>query len=375
MRILIWPYQAGEKYSSSAFPHPSSLDVRSKVRLRSSGFRRPCIWAFFTTLTRCASDLIYTRACRDEREKVDTSVPSIHDTRHYHLRHPIDLMTELTVCETLGSASSPHLRALGMERAYGAILGDHLRENGLLRSGCRLCEIGGGYGSLMRGLLEAHGNLVERVVMVDLSRSLINRQQRALAPWKEKTSYVLADGLEILPVLSGIDLLISNEMIGDLPVWTNLDPGDFPAEAKALFERYRLDIPAAGPFHFNVGAVRLVEAICRKGIPAFLSEHSSDPIIPREMPFLGKGLDTGGWPREIRLTAHSEYTIRFSHLERVGRAYGRKVETGSLLELIGFANVEKARFIFNARASASDEQALVFEFLDHVREYRWMIIQ
>jgi len=36
--------------------------------------------------------------------------------------------------------------------------------------------------------------------------------------------------------------------------------------------------------------------------------------------------------------------------------------------------VEKARFIFNARACSTDEQALVLEFLDHVREYRWMII-
>jgi hypothetical protein len=108
------------------------------------------------------------------------------------------------------------------------------------------------------------------------------------------------------------------------------------------------------------------------GIPAFLSEHSSDPIIPRNMPFLEKGLETSGWPREIRLTAHSEYTIRFSHLEQVARAHGRKVETGCLLEFIGYANVDQARFIFNARASATDKQALVFEFLDHVREYRWM---
>jgi hypothetical protein len=37
--------------------------------------------------------------------------------------------------------------------------------------------------------------------------------------------------------------------------------------------------------------------------------------------------------------------------------------------------VEKARFIFNARASATDEQALILEFLDHVREYRWLTIE
>ncbi len=302
-------------------------------------------------------------------------MPSIHDTRHYHLHHPIDLLTEFTVCESLGGHSSPYLRALGMAKTYGAVLGDRLREKGLLRKGCRLCEIGGGYGSLMRGLLEAHGKLVERVVMVDLSRALIGRQKRALDPWKDRVSYVLADGLEVLPAISRVDLLIVNEMIGDLPVCTDVDPGYLPQEISELIDRYRLVIPERGPFHVNIGAARLVEAICRKNIPAFLSEHSSDPLIPRDMPFLEKGLDIRGWPREIRLTAHSEYSIRFSHLEQIARAHDRKIETGCLLEFIGFANVDKARFIFNARASATDEQGLVFEFLDHVREYRWLIIE
>jgi hypothetical protein len=188
-------------------------------------------------------------------------------------------------------------------------------------------------------------------------------------------SCVLGDALEVLPAICAVDLFLINEMIGDLPVWTELDPKRLPPEAAALIDRYRLGIPQDGLFHFNIGAIRLVEAICRKGLPAFLSEHCCDPVIPPEMPFLAKGLATSGWPREIRLTAHSEYTIRFSHLEQVARAWGRKVETGSLLELIGYANVEKARFIFNARACSTDEQALLFEFLDHVREYRWLVIQ
>jgi hypothetical protein len=300
---------------------------------------------------------------------------SLHDTRHYHLHHPVDLMTEFTICESLGNPGSPYLRALGIVKTYGAILGDRLREKGILRRGCRLCEIGGGYGSLMRGLLEAHGDLVERVVMLDLSRVLLGRQQRALNPWKDRVSCVLGDALEVLPAICAVDLFLINEMIGDLPVWTELDPKRLPPEAAALIDRYRLGIPQDGLFHFNIGAIRLVEAICRKGLPAFLSEHSCDPVIPRDMPFLVKGLATSGWPREIRLTAHSEYTIRFSHLEQVARAWGRKVETGSLLEFIGYANVEKSRFIFNARACSTDEQALLFEFLDHVREYRWIIIQ
>ena len=318
---------------------------------------------------------LYTRACRDERKKVVTPVPVLHDTRRYHLNHPIDLMTEFTVCESLGGPSSPTLRALGMPKTYGAVLGERLREKGLLGEGGRLCEIGGGYGSLMKGLLEAHGDLVTKVLMVDISRALIGIQRKALNPWRDRVRFVLGDALELLPAISGVDLFIVNEMIGDLPVWTGLDPGSLPADAEAVVRRYRLAVPEKGPFHLNIGAIRLVEALCRKGIPAFLSEHSCDPIIPRTMPFLVKGLATDGWPREIRLTAHSEYTIRFSHLEQVARALGGKVETGSLLELIGFSNLEKARFIFNARACATDEQALTFEFLDHVREYRWLIIR
>lgn len=306
---------------------------------------------------------------------MDTDVPGLHDTRHYHLHHPIDLMTEFTVCESLGSMRSPTLRTLGLGKPYGAILGDRLRDRGLLGKGCRICEVGGGYGSLMRGLLEAHGDLVKRVLMVDLSRALIGVQRRALEPWRDLVSFVLGDALEVLPAISGADLFIINEMIGDLPVWTGLDPKSLPPEAQSVIGRYRLAVPENGPLHFNIGAIRLVEALCRKGIPAFLSEHSSDPIIPRRMPFLVKGLAADGWPREIRLTAHSEYTIRFSHLEQVARTFGRKVESGSLLELIGYANAEKARFIFISRACSTDEQALTFEFLDHAREYRWLIIR
>ncbi|MGE5855055.1 MAG: hypothetical protein ACM34C_00695 [Syntrophaceae bacterium] len=302
-------------------------------------------------------------------------MPTIHDTRHYHLHHPIDLMTEFTVCESLGDPGSPTLRALGMTRTYGAVLGDRLRERGFLRQGCRLCEIGGGYGSLMRGLMDAHGGLVERMALVDLSRALLGRQGHALNPWRDRAVFVLGDALEVLPAVSGVDLFLINEMIGDLPVWTDLHPKSLPPEAAGLVERYRLTNPEEGPFHLNIGAIRLVEAVCRKNIPAFISEHASDPIIPREMPFLARGLATRGWPREIRLTAHSEYTIRFSHLEQVARALGRKAETGSLLELIGYSSVEKARFIFNARACSTDEQALVFEFLDHVREYRWLTVE
>jgi len=81
---------------------------------------------------------------------------------------------------------------------------------------------------------------------------------------------------------------------------------------------------------------------------------------------------TAGWSFGRRMPGCA---VSCSDLEQVARLLGRSVEAGSLLELIGYSNAEKARFVFNARACATDEQALLFEFLDHVREYRWLIVR
>jgi hypothetical protein len=32
------------------------------------------------------------------------------------------------------------------------------------------------------------------------------------------------------------------------------------------------------------------------------------------------------------------------------------------------------RFIFTSRACSTEKQEIIFEFLDHVREYRWLAI-
>jgi hypothetical protein len=92
------------------------------------------------------------------------------------------------------------------------------------------------------------------------------------------------------------------------------------------------------------------------------------------MEYLWEGLTPDGYPREIRLTGHSEFTIRFSHLVRVARAWGRTVETGSLLDLLGVENTQKMRFVFRMRAVSTDEWEILYEFLDHAREYRWLLV-
>lgn len=299
----------------------------------------------------------------------------LNRTYGYYKHNPIDLMTELTVCESLASSASPYMIAVEDPKPYGSLVGEMLAACGILYQGCRVCEIGGGYGSLMRGLLEGYSSLINHVVMVDLSKTLLRRQRTALEQWNRKIDFVQADIMQLIPVLSEIDVLIINEMIGDLDTWKDLNSLDLPDDVAKLVTRYSLEVPSQENFHFNMGAVRLVEAVCEAGIPAFISEHSSDPIIPDDMDYLARDLCMQGFPREIPLMGHSEFTIRFSHLERVARFWGKDCFGGALADLVGIKKSPRMRFIFNARACATDQQEIIFEFLDHIREYRWLVIR
>lgn len=298
----------------------------------------------------------------------------ISRTRDYHKYHHVDLMTELTICETLGSVKSPHMVALNEPKAYGAIVGDLLVEHGLLKPGCTICEIGGGYGTLMAGLLGSHASLINRAVMMDLSMHLLKKQRAILEPWAVKTDFIQADAHDFLPIMHNIDLIIINEVIGDFETWKDLDPHNLPKEAGRMVNRYALDIPGTERFNFNMGAISLVEKICRSGIPAFIAEHSSDPIIPAEMTFLEKGLEIDSYPREIQLRDHCEFTIRFSHLLRVAEWWGRTITRGSLIDLVGLKKSPKMKFIFSMRSCASDEHEIIYELLDNIREYQWLLI-
>jgi hypothetical protein len=300
---------------------------------------------------------------------------SVNRTHDYYRYQPIDLMTEYTICESLSSLNSPYMAALKHPRSYGLIIGKRLQEEGILKGGCRVCEVGGGYGSLMKGLLEEYSHSVDKVFMTDLSMFLLKKQRETLQRWSSKVIFINGDIGEIVHLFTGMDVIIFNEMMGDLDTWRIDDGKNLPGEIEAFVRRYELEIPTEGAFHVNYGALKIVEALCKRGTKAFIAEHSSDPVIPGTMEYLGKGLVSAGFPREIRLKGHSEFTILFSHLVRVAKSLGRNVSTGSLIDLVGVADTKKMRFIFLTRASATDEQEVIYELLDHIREYRWLIIK
>lgn len=297
-----------------------------------------------------------------------------NSTYHYHRYGAIDLMKEQTICESLSRTSLPGMMCLERSMPYGTLLGIFLEKQNLLHSGAIVVEVGGGYGSLMEGLLSSYSDSIKGVIMIDVSRTLLERQRRRLAPWGRKVSYLHGDIQSMISSIRGVDLILLNEVIGDLDVMTNLQIHDLPPDVSALINAYGLDLPDASPVHLNVGAIALVDAICKQGIPAFISEHSSDPIIPEDRAYLREGLELDSFPREIRLSGHSEYTIRFTHLIQVAASLGRTTRTGSLMDLVAFKKTPDMRFIFTSKACSTPRQEITLELLDHIREYRWLVI-
>jgi hypothetical protein len=301
-------------------------------------------------------------------------MPAKHTTYDYHRYGSPDLMTELTICESFASSDSPYMVALKNPVPYGAMIGDFLLKNGLMHEGTRLMEAGGGYGTLMKCLLPAHSTLINSVYMTDLSMHMLKKQKETLKEWGSLIHFVQADILAFLESILNIDLIIINEVIGDLEVITDMDVKNLPDDISELVKEYNLEIPASGRFNFNIGAVRLIKAISKKNISAFVTEHSSDPIIPDNMQFLEEGLALNSFPREVRLYKHSEYTIRFSHLVKTAEAFGRYVLTGPLIDLVGLKNTPDIKFIFTNHITNTERQGIIYELLDHIREYRWLLI-
>jgi hypothetical protein len=299
----------------------------------------------------------------------------MNSTHTYHRFLSIDLMKEFTICETFSRPETPYKIVLNQPRAYGCMVGNFLIKQNLLLPGANIMEIGGGYGNLMHGLMSSHADLVHKIFMVDLSRKLLHRQNATLRPWKDIISFIHADIHELMDAITRMDLIIINEVIGDLDTMTDVDPSDIPQEARSLIETYGLDFPKSETFHLNIGAIKLIETLCRKGIPVFIAEHSSDPIIPQDMPFLSRGLVLNSFPRKIGLYKHDEYTIRFSHLVQVANKLGKETKTGALIDLLDIKKSPAMRSIFTSRACATEKQEIIYEFLDHIREYRWLIIR
>lgn len=310
----------------------------------------------------------------------------INDPSSYYAGGGTDpsLFWEMTICQCLAGPESPYLAALERPEPYGALLARALRARlGRVRFGSVL-EVGGGYGTLMAAFHAAVP--VAETTLVDISPFFSQEQRRALAG-RPGVRVVTADALSYLAGFRGeVDLVISNENLGDLPTVTGVRrddvrrclegrAGDGLVETvAAAFRRYGLDLDGAPEqFHFNLGAIRYLEALRPVARAVFLSEHGADTVLPDDYAFLP--LDRGdGYPRRVRLRGHDEYSIRFGDLERVAEALGFRVARFHLAELVGLRRDAGIQAMARADAIGFETVEVVHEFCRHVAEYQCMLL-
>ena len=78
-------------------------------------------------------------------------------------------------------------------------------------------------------------------------------------------------------------------------------------------------------------------------------------------------------PQEIKLIGHSEYTIRFSDLESMGRHFGYDVIRGNYTAIIHFDMTPRIKYILTSH-SQQDEHEIIRQFIDDLYTYEYLLM-
>jgi hypothetical protein len=304
----------------------------------------------------------------------------INDTSKYHREDMNSLGWELTVCNTLEGEKNPGRDVLKNKSTFGNLLYNYLSKIIPMGQVTRIIEIGGGYGYLMRDFLSRDKSI--SAVMLDLSSFLLEKQREILKDFP--VEYINQDLFTTdAGFLSGFDLAILNENIGDFPTLFNLDPALMIEpnnsldkncrKAKELIEKYSLPIPSRNRFSFNLGAIEAVVMLCSAQIQyIYISEHSCETAVPYDFKENISDIPVGN-PERIQLKGHDEYTVKFSHLERVAEKHSYTTIRGQYKDFIEFDYTDKLHFILMSH-SHKDEHEIIRHFIEDLYKYEYLIL-
>lgn len=305
----------------------------------------------------------------------------LNKTDYYHKYKLNSLDWEVTLSVMLENPHSPCRSILKKGESFGNLLYDFLSNAIPMDCVRHLIEIGGGYGWLMRDFLRRNNDL--SATMIELSPFLLEKQRETLQGFN--IQLVKGDFFEIDgSVLSGIDLAILNEVIGDFTTACEIpssvlvecsNPEDtLLQEILRVYNCYRLAPPAKERFALNLGAIQAIERLCTAGVPyIYMSEHSCEARVPEELRGLLE-LETTGEPERIRLRGHDEYTIRFSDLERVASSFGYTSRRGQYIDFIEPVIEEEVPFILCLDSSKVDRYEIIRQFIEDLVKYEYLIL-
>jgi SAM-dependent methyltransferase len=249
-------------------------------------------------------------------------------------------------------ATSPAPWAAPVPRTYGQALADVLLAKGAVPEGVvRVLEIGAGLGYVANEVIERLRDAGRdvRYTIVELSPTLAAAQQQRLAnlpgaraPEGEgggggapSVTWVMGDVLGVA-LDATFDLVISNEMAGDLPArqLSRVDIGLTVEGGAVSREKLRAISPVAAklgvelddapePFYLQTGALEMIARIAgwlAPGGTAIVTEFG----------------DVSAWPRLSTQLDHPELSTHFGHLVQVARGAGLEASVEFVIDLLDF---------------------------------------
>jgi hypothetical protein len=272
-------------------------------------------------------------------------VPSAAGLAEYHRHGIADADAQFEHQETTLS----HLLriahpALG-GRTYGEALIDALLARDAIPAGAvRVLEIGGGLGYVARDAiarLRAAGRAVEYTI-VELSPALAAAQRErvgAAAQWIE------GDALAAELAPSAFDVVIANEMVGDLPALpvTRGDLGLAP-DGTGTVDPERLRALGAGAALAADAGVMLDDA----PDPTYLQTGAwqltakiAGWLAPGGVGVVTEFGDAAAWPRMSTHLDHPELSTHFGHLVQIARARGLSATVEFVIDLLDFDRAQR----------------------------------
>ena len=301
---------------------------------------------------------------------------SLSTTDSYHINDLNSLGWELTVCNALYPENSPCRSVLQKNASLGVNLYRFLEKLLPFNEINNLLEIGGGLGCLMRDFLTINPRLTP--TMLDISPYLLERQKETL---KEFNVNFFQNDILKMNAFSAYDLIIMNENLGDLPALVPSDASVSTSQndavsylEKASYFQQKYNIPFAPQETINIGALTLLENICRAKVEyVYLSEHSCEAVVP-DLLKQYINVESSGTPEKISLKGHNEYTIKFSYLQKIAEIFNYRVRRGPIADFLPLDLSGKVMTALRLSTPFTPEQEIIQQFIYDLYKYEYMVM-
>ncbi len=303
---------------------------------------------------------------------------SLNTTDSYHINDLNSLGWELTVCNALYPEDSPCRNVLQTHNSFGVQLYRFLEKLIPLKRVNNILEIGGGLGYLMHDFLSLNRQF--KAIMLDISPYLLKKQKGNLKDFE--VDFYENDILKMeINALAPLDLVIMNENLGDLPALVPHDADTSTPQNEVAFYlkkvsyfKRKYNILFAAEETINIGALTLLENICRSGIKyIYLSEHSCEARVPHLLkPYIN--IESSGAPEKISLKGHDEYTIKFSFLQKIAEIFNYDVRRGPIADFLPLQINSKVLTALRLATPFTSEQEIIRQFVYDLYKYEYMVM-